>query len=127
MSDLSHLKAVLIVEDDFFIAIDLERTLLGKGCERTEMVGTCRKALELVETTEFDLVTVDVKLADADCDKLVVVLRDRSIPFIYVSGYAPAGHAYLPEAPWLSKPINESELGAALLSLCPAHSIKYSA
>jgi CheY-like chemotaxis protein len=90
-------------------------------------VGRCSEALELVETTEFDLVTVDVKLADTDCDRLVEVLRDRAIPFVYVSGYGPAGHAYLPEAPWLSKPIVDAELVSALHLVCPSPSARYSA
>jgi ActR/RegA family two-component response regulator len=49
MPDLSHANAVLIVEDDFFIATDLERALLGHECGQTKMVGKCSEALELVE------------------------------------------------------------------------------
>jgi ActR/RegA family two-component response regulator len=120
MSDLSHVNAALIVEDDFFIATDLERALLSHGCGRAEMVGSCSEALDLVETTAFDLVTVDVKLSDTDCDRLVEVLRNRSIPFIYVSGYLPASHPDLPEAPWLSKPADDADLLSALLSVRPS-------
>jgi two-component SAPR family response regulator len=127
MPDLSHLNAVLIVEDDFYIAIDLKRVLLDQGCRRTEMVGKCSEALKLVETTEFDLVTVDVKLADTDCDRLVEVLRDRAIPFVYVSGYEQTGRPDLPKAPWLSKPIDDIKLGSALLSICPSPSVACSA
>ena len=123
MPNLDHVNAVLIVEDDFFIATDLERALLGRGCKRTQMVGTCSKALELVGTAEFDLVTVDVKLADTDCGRLVEVLRDRAIPFVYVSGYEAAGRPDLPKAPWLSKPIDYAELGSALLSVCRTSSV----
>lgn len=126
MSELSHIKAVLIVEDDYMIAIDLERALLGLGCGQAEMVSKCGEALKLVERTDFDLVTVDVKLADTDCDRLVGMLHDRAIPFVYVSGYEPNSHSYLPEAPWLSKPLDETELVSALLSVCPSPAGLYS-
>lgn len=126
MPNLSHVDAVLIVEDDFLIATDLERLLLGHGCGRAAMVGRCSEALKLLETTEFNLVAVDVKLADTDCDRLVEVLHNRTIPFIYVTGYEPAGHAYLPKAPWLSKPIDNTELVSALHSVCPSPSAGHS-
>jgi hypothetical protein len=63
---------------------------------------------------------VDVKLADADCGRLVEVLRDRAIPFVYVSGYRAADHPDLPKAPWVSKPVDDAELVSAFVSVCPS-------
>lgn len=114
MGDLSHMNSVLIVEDDFLIAMDLEVTLGNLGCSGMEKFGSCAGALEHIANTTFDLVTVDVKLQDGDCHDLVKALEDGGIPFVYVSGVdrrdAPP-HA----APWVTKPVAQDYLLAAVL------------
>jgi CheY-like chemotaxis protein len=117
MTDLPYLEAVLAVEDDFLIALDLQRALRDLGCKRVEITGSCSEALDLAGTGAFDLVVVDVKLSDADCSELVKVLRNRSIPFVYVSGYQQSDYPDLPSAPWLTKPLNEPELAAAIRTI----------
>ncbi|HEV7292245.1 MAG TPA: response regulator [Devosia sp.] len=121
MADLSHIRRVLIVEDDFLIATDLEGILEELGCREVDMTGSCATAVDLVRSDLFELALVDVKLSDTDCHQLVELLRLRSIPFLYLSGYQQSDYPGLPNAPWLTKPAENFDILAAITSVLPEH------
>lgn len=119
MSQLSHLKSVLVAEDDFLIATDIEQVLSAYGCSEVELVSTCEDALARVAGGSYDLVTVDLALGDGSCDRLVALLVERKIPFIYITGFSCHEHPNLPPAPWLSKPMAEDDILEAVMSVLP--------
>ena len=114
MHDLPHARAALIVEDDYLIAIDIGRILCSQGYRRIQMVGSCREALAHIDAEHFNLVTVDVKLSDGPCDRLVRSLEERKVPFVIVTGYSPDAFPELTKAPWLVKPIDDDALSGIL-------------
>jgi CheY-like chemotaxis protein len=107
---------VLILEDDPFIGLDLQGIVESGG---HEVVGVHRSLAEackrLSEAFEFALLDIDV--LDGKSFELASVLRDRKIPFAFVSG---SSRSELPakfrDAAFIPKPYSES----AILRLLPA-------
>ncbi len=107
---------VLILEDDPFIALDLQCILEGEG---HEVVGVHRSLAEararLSDAIEFALLDIDV--VDGKSFEFAAVLKDRCIPFAFVSG---SNRDELPpkfrDAPFIAKPFSES----AIIRLLPA-------
>src|SRR3712207_2167498 len=107
---------VLILEDDPFIAFDLQGIVENEG---HEVVGVHRSVAEarkrLSEVFEFALLDIDV--LDGKSFDLASALNDRRIPFAFVSG---SNRNDLPakfrDAHFVAKPYSES----AILRLLPA-------
>jgi len=56
---------ILIVEDDTPLAMLMISALTRVGCE-VEAAHSGKKAMELATERKFDLITLDIKLPDAD-------------------------------------------------------------
>ncbi|MFD2647624.1 response regulator [Devosia albogilva] len=120
MHALSHIDSVLIIEDEYFIASELAETFSRHGVPTVEIAAGIAQCLALLEQKAIDFATVDVNLRDGWCEELVEELAARSIPFVYVSGYAPEDRPGLRRAAWIRKPVDEQELLAAILAARPA-------
>lgn len=120
MHALSHIDSILVVEDEYFIASELAELFGSHGVAAVEVAPGIAQCLELLERQAIDFATVDVSLSDGWCDELVEELTARSIPFVYVSGYAPEDRRGLPHAAWVRKPVDEQVLLAAILAARPA-------
>jgi len=57
------LGRILIVEDDYFVATDLEQTLEGAGYEVVGIAASAEEAIRLGEATKPDLAIMDIRLA----------------------------------------------------------------
>ncbi|MDB5612859.1 MAG: response regulator receiver protein, partial [Devosia sp.] len=115
-----NLKTVLVVEDDFLIAMDLKAALIRCGCQTVEMVGSVSGGVERIALGGIDFVTVDIRLRDRDCSPLTQALTSQQIPFMYVSGLAGPDNPDIPSAPWVTKPASDDELRLAAISACTA-------
>lgn len=118
----AHIDTALIIEDDYLLASDLEDTLTKLGARR---VVWARNMSEAIKATEAGVhfATVDLRLGDSICYDAIAELRERGIPFIYVSAYVPGNHPELPEAPWVSKPASANEIVQAMQGLFPTGSV----
>src|SRR5208282_1787362 len=80
---------ILIVEDDTPVALMIVFLLTRAGCE-TEVAATSKKAMQLAEAGNFDLITLDVDLPDGNgftlCSRLKEHPRLRDTPVLIVSG-----------------------------------------
>jgi sigma-B regulation protein RsbU (phosphoserine phosphatase) len=80
---------ILIVEDDMPVAMMMVYLLNRVGCE-TEVAGTGQKAMQMAETGNFDLITLDVDLPDGNgfeiCSRLKQNARLCDTPIVFVSG-----------------------------------------
>lgn len=112
---------VLILEDDPFIALDLQGIVESEG---HEVVGVHRSLAEarkrLSDAFEFALLDIDV--LDGKSFELASALSDRKIPFAFVSA---SNRADLParfrDAHFVAKPYNESAIVRLLpVALCAA-------
>jgi CheY-like chemotaxis protein len=107
---------VLILEDDPFIGLDLQGIVEGEG---HEVVGVHRSLAEARKRLSdvFEFAFLDIDVLDGKSFELASALRDRKIPFAFVSG---SNRNELPakfrDAHFISKPFSES----AIVRLLPA-------
>jgi len=102
---------VLIVEDEFLLAMSLEDDLVAAGCSPIGPFANLASATEAAHREEFDLAILDVNLNGEVIFPLADELLSRSKPFVLVTGY---GAASLPERfrslPRLAKPYDLTNL-----------------
>jgi two-component system, response regulator PdtaR len=107
---------VMVVEDEFLIAMDLEFLLASNGWRVLGPAATVTNALALLESQTPDIALLDVNLRGETVTPVAEALRDRGVPFLVTSAYDKAQLAArgLVGMPRLTKPVNEDKLLAAL-------------
>jgi len=98
--------AVLIVEDEFYLADDLAMAVGDAGARVLGPFGRIEDARRAVESDEaVDLAVLDVDLMGDHVFPVADLLRERGAPFLFATGYGPET---IPErfrdAPRLEKP-----------------------
>ncbi len=80
---------ILIVEDEAPVAVTMSFMLTRAGCE-TEVASTRNEAIRMVQTSKFDLITLDVSMPDINgfifCAELKQNPCSRDVPIVFVSG-----------------------------------------
>lgn len=79
-------KRVLIVEDEYFIAADLKRALKQEGAEVVGPVGNLAAGFQLADAP-LDVAVLDVNLEEALSYPIADRLRERSVPYLFLTGY----------------------------------------
>jgi DNA-binding response OmpR family regulator len=106
---------VLIVEDEFFIALDIGQQLEDAGFEVVGPAPSVAKALSLVSEKGCDVAILDVNLGGETSEPVAHKLRESDKPFIVLSGYSTDSQLpWFGGAPVLSKPLRMADLVAAL-------------
>lgn len=107
---------ILVIEDEPIIALDIQMMLEEDGHHVLGPVGRLDDALRLLETTQPDLVTLDLNLHGHPATPIAEQLRARSIPFIVASADSSVvgGDAIFAGAAGVAKPIQRDDLLAAL-------------
>ena len=102
-------RRILVVEDEFLIALDIAGVLEQAGLHVIGPHGTIADALEAIEGEEVHGALLDANLAGESAGSIADALKARGIPFAFVSGYGrdqlPAQHrgAALIKKPFLGK------------------------
>ena len=109
-------RLVLVVEDEFLIALDLERLLRRHGWRVLGPAATVAAARRLLQGETPDVGVLDVNLRGEPVTPVAEALRARGVPFVLASAYhVPAlAAAALAGAPNVGKPTGERRLLAAL-------------
>ncbi|MGN6551872.1 MAG: response regulator [Pararhizobium sp.] len=119
-----HGLHVLILEDEFFIADDLDRAVTRSGADVVGPFSDCKKALKHIEHGPIDVAVLDINLAGQQAFEVADALAQRAVPFLFATGYdrsiIPQRHLGVPR--W-QKPFDSEALAAALLSLVGAGSV----
>lgn len=106
---------ILVVEDEFLIALDIAGVLEQAGLAVIGPTGTVGDALQAIEREEVHGALLDVHLAGEPVSRIADALKARGIPFAFVSGY---GREQLPPAhqgaPLVKKPFTGKDLLAAV-------------
>jgi len=108
---------VLVVEDEFLIAMDLEAMLREHGWRVLGPAATVEEALRLLDGGETpDVALLDVNLRGRTVAPVAEVLRERSVPIVLASAYDQAGPLaeVLAELPNVGKPVHQRYLLGAL-------------
>ena len=107
---------VLLVEDNYIIALDLAELVREAGAEPVGPVATVRDAMAALEGEKIEAAILDINLGEENALELASVLKGRAIPFAFATGYSPDD--VLPpeqaDAPVLAKPYSAAEVRATL-------------
>ena len=110
--------SILIVEDDFYLAADLEGELRGRGASIDGPFSTEVLALEWLKTHQPDAALLDINLGHGPSFQVARILRARNVPLIFMTGYEqtkiPADFA---ESVRLQKPIDIKTISRAVEQL----------
>jgi two-component system, response regulator PdtaR len=81
-------KKILIVEDEFIIAMLIEKQITRLGYNVVDKVTSGAKAIEAVKTYRCDLILMDIKIiGDIDGIETMREIRKFSeVPVIYITG-----------------------------------------
>ena len=109
-------RRILVVEDEYMMADDLQYDLEEVGAQVIGPVPSVADALRLLATQEaIDGAILDVNLRGEKAYPVADVLRERGIPFVLATGYEQWA---LPEAykdvPRCDKPVDLRHLARAL-------------
>jgi ActR/RegA family two-component response regulator len=109
-------RRVLIVEDDYFIAQDMQRSFEEVGAEVLGPVPSIEEALELIAaTTDLEAVVLDINLHDGLSYPVADALQIRGMPFVFTTGYEksalPACYAGVRH---FEKPVDAAQIIGAL-------------
>ena len=113
---------ILIVEDEYFIAAEMEDMLRAADIDVVGPVGTVSEALRLVEAADANggitAAVLDVSLLGERVTPVADALAARGIPFVYATGYSRREITTpLPTAPVLEKPVDYGALFRSLREL----------
>jgi CheY-like chemotaxis protein len=104
-------RRILVVEDEFLIALDIAGALEQAGIAVVGPAGTVGDALAAIEREEVHGAFLDANLAGEPVGRVADALHERGIPFAFVSGYGceqlPARHQ---TAPLVKKPFTDRDL-----------------
>lgn len=111
--------AVLIVDDEPFIALDLALAVEDAGGVVVGPAGSVREGLALIERHAAAAAILDVNLSDGDVSPIVDILIARDIPLVLQTGVGlpEALKARYPELIVYAKPVQSDELVRRLVGL----------
>ena len=107
---------VLVVEDEFLVALELEEMVERLGFCVIGPAPTVAKARSLLERERPDVALLDVNLGGERSTPIAEFLRQQGIPFVLTTGYGRSqlSEPALVDAPRLSKPVDPECLRHAL-------------
>ncbi len=109
-------KTVLLVEDQFLIAMEVEEMLRALGAGEVVSCASVREALAAIERRRPECAVLDVSLGAENSDAVAQRLRELAVPYIFATGYdaVPSLEAGVPA---LRKPYTRAALATALAAL----------
>ena len=106
---------ILILEDDPFIALDLQSIVEGEGHEVVGVFDSLAQARKHLGD-RFDFALLDIDVTDGKSFELAASLLDRHIPFAFVSASRPSElPVHLRGASFIPKPFEEATIVRTIL------------
>jgi CheY-like chemotaxis protein len=112
-----HNLSIFVVEDEALIRMMVIEMLEELGHRVVAEAGSVQAAAPLARTCIFDLAVFDINVAGSDISPIAEIVAARGLPFVFISGYGPAGLPTLfSDKPVLRKPFLVSEFAALINS-----------
>ncbi len=109
-------KRILVVEDQAFIALEMQDYLERAGATVSGPAGRLERAVKAAGEEHLDAAVLDIDLNGERCWPVADVLAARSIPFAFTTGFEAS--IVVPErfkdAPLLAKPYREKTVVSVL-------------
>ncbi len=120
-------RRILVVEDDWFIGMEIETVLRQAGYEVLDLVPTAEEAVEVALRLQPDLVLMDIRLAGPrDGIEAAIEIRQRAdIASLFVSAHQDERARRRAErarpAGWVGKPFSHAQLLSAIKAVRRGH------
>jgi DNA-binding response OmpR family regulator len=110
---------VLVVEDDLFLAMALEDTLVGMGAVVLDVCHTLDQAMAWADADDFEVAVLDFSLGPNSVTPLARRLARRSVPFIFHTGMSRSEPSLMEWRDFqiVEKPASPHTLAAAIKSV----------
>jgi DNA-binding response OmpR family regulator len=115
MDEAAQGKRVLLVEDEFFVAMAMEEILRSLGFDVIGPAADVDDAVALASDQRIDLAILDVDVGGREVFPVADVLRARGVPYVLATGHD--DNALPPRyrgEPRLRKPFDAHTLAAAM-------------
>jgi light-regulated signal transduction histidine kinase (bacteriophytochrome)/CheY-like chemotaxis protein len=111
--------AILIVEDQMLIALDLEAMLAEEGLTKVATAASVQQAIAQIDFSPPDLAILDINLGPTTSFAVAEVLARRGTPFVFATGYGEGAElpVSLVGTPIVHKPYSRAAIVSALTSL----------
>ncbi len=114
-------KRILIVEDEFLIAVSLEEAIRADGHEVVGPAASLAQALQFVENETFHVAILNLLLKGEPADPVCERLAEKGVPFAFASAiHADWYDGRWKDRPRITKPYAAAEVRDLLLKLLPA-------
>ena len=111
---------VLVVEDDYFVSMEIETVLLDMGCDVVGIAATGEEAIETAAREQPDVVLMDIRLAGSldGIEAAKQIHAELGIRSLFVTSHSDPetrqrGEQASPVG-WASKPFTSHQLTAAV-------------
>ena len=108
---------ILIVEDEWFLAIALQDMLAELGHSVVAVASKLKEGLLLAEKEDFDFAILDVSLDGEMSHPIAAILDGKGRPYVFATGYSAAvvgGSRSQLKRPMLLKPYDLEDLRRVL-------------
>lgn len=112
-------KRILVVEDEFLLALDAAASLEACGAEVVGPAHSIERALALAAAETLDAAMLDVNIKGANSLAIALALERRGVPIVYATGYGAKPQDW-PAGPVIDKPYSAEQIGGALAAILAA-------
>lgn len=111
-------RRILVVEDEFLVAMLIQDILESAGCMVMGPVPRLAEALDAAGREACDAAVLDVNLAGERVYPVAEILSRRNVPFVFVTGYATSAlRSEYADRPQICKPFKMADLLGTLSNI----------
>ncbi len=111
--------AILTVEDAFLVGLQLKRDVESFGFEVLGPVARAQEALALLDHPNLVFAILDINLGEETSIPVATALRDRGIPFVFITGYRSVDVAGFEHTEVIRKPATTEQILGAITKVIP--------
>lgn len=117
MAQLDGLS-VLLLEDEYLIAMDTEQTLTSFGVAKVTVVNTLEEAASAATAETIDVAILDININGRSSFEVAQRLREKGTPIVFASGYGSRRRQGSPveDAVYLNKPYTKEALRESMIA-----------